>query len=75
MRGSCGKTVRGSFVGTWMGKTTELEISIWSSKIRIILIEIRGWKNLMKNVDFDEPTSFLDHKIWDAFNVNVNRTK
>ena len=22
------------------------------------------WKNLMKNVDLDEPTSFLDHEYW-----------
>ena len=33
-------------------------------------------KKLMKNVDLDEPTSFLDHVyIWDALNVNVKRNE
>ena len=33
------------------------------------------WKKLMKHVDLDEPTSFLDHIFLDALNVNANRTK
>ena len=34
------------------------------------------WKKLMNLVDLGEPTSFLDHVyIWDALNVNANRTK
>ena len=33
------------------------------------------WKKLMKNVELDEPTSFLDHVYWDALNVNANRMK
>ena len=83
------ETVWGSSVGTWMGKSTELEVSICSSKTRIILVGRRGckmaakkqnmapmWKKVMELVDLDEPTSFLGHeKIWDALNVNVNRTK
>ena len=28
----------------------------------------------MKNVDVDEPTSFLDLYTWDALNANANRT-
>ena len=37
-----GKTVRGSSVEAWMGKSTELGMSICSSKTRIILIGVRG---------------------------------
>ena len=52
-----------------MGKSTELGMSIYSQKARIILIKMAGkqqhmdpmWKKLMRNVDLDEPTSFLDH--------------
>ena len=32
------------------------------------------WKNLMKNVDIDEPTSFPD-STWDALSVNANRMR
>ena len=41
---SCGvgKTVRGSSVGTWMEKKTDLRMSICSSKPRIIHIGVRG---------------------------------
>ena len=56
-----------------MGKSTELGMSICSSKTRTILIGIcgchqNGWKEaeygshvekMMKNEDIDEPTSFL----------------
>ena len=34
------------------------------------------WKKLMKNVDQDEPTSFLDHVCFgDVLNVNAKRMK
>ena len=71
-----GKTVRGNSCGTWMGKSTELRVSVCSSKARIVLIGVcvddikmtgkkqnmtSMWKKLMRNVDLDEPTSFLDH--------------
>ena len=63
--------------------STELEILLVHRK-QGFKIGIRGhqnvwnmkapmWKKLMELVDLDEPTSFLD--IWDALNVNVNRTK
>ena len=39
---SCGKTVRGRPDGTWLGKSTELGMSVNSSKTWIILIGIRG---------------------------------
>ena len=45
-----GKTIRRSLIKTWMGENSELGMFVRSSKTR-----------LMKNVDFDEPTSFLDH--------------
>ena len=74
-RSVMGKTIRESFVRTWVGQSFELGMSVCSSKTRIILIDVRerhknGWKEadcdshlekLMKNVDLDEPTSFLDH--------------
>ena len=67
-----GRTVRGSSVGTWMGKSAELGMSVCSSKLFLSVyvdeIKMAGkkqymvfmWKKLMKNVDLDEPTSFLD---------------
>ena len=34
------------------------------------------WKKLMRDVDIDEPTSFLDHeKAWDALNGNAKQTR
>ena len=47
-------------------KSTKLRMSVFSSKTRIILIGKKQilasmWKKSMKNVDLDEPTSFLDH--------------
>ena len=70
-----------------MGKRTELGMSVCSSN-KTILVGIRGrdqngWKKaehapiskkLVELVDPDEPTSFLEY-IWDALNVNANRTK
>ena len=64
-----GETVGWCFNGTWMGKSAELGMPVCSPKTRIISVSICGqkqkmapmWKKLMKNVDFEEPTSFLDH--------------
>ena len=53
------KTLRGSSMGTWMAKSTESGMSICSYVDDISMAPM--WKKLMKNVDFDEPTSFLDH--------------
>ena len=36
------KTIRGSSAGAWMGKSTELEMSICSSETKMILIGTRG---------------------------------
>ena len=47
-------------------------ISKWLVKSRIWLPCGKRW---MKNVDIDEPTSFLAHITWDALNVNANRMK
>ena len=72
-----GKTDRGSSAGAWMVKSTELGTSIlvienkdysyrhtwmtlkWLERSRTWIP--CGRKKLMKNVDLDEPTSFLDH--------------
>ena len=37
-----GKTIRGSSTVTWMGKSTELGMSMLSSKTMITLVGIRG---------------------------------
>ena len=67
------KTVRGSLNGTWMGESAELETLFVHRKQGLFLsgyvddIKMAGkkqaptWKQLMNNVDLDEPTSFLDH--------------
>ena len=62
--------------GTWMGKSAELGMSFLfienkdcSNRCTWIISKITGkkqnmapmWKKLMKIVDLDEPTSFLDH--------------
>ena len=52
-RPSVGKTIRGSFVGAWMAKSTELGRSICASETWIILIGIRGWhQNGWKRVEY-----------------------
>ena len=33
------------------------------------------WKKLMKDVDIEDPTTFLDHFIQDAFEGNANQTR
>ena len=61
--------------GTWIGKSTELGLFFVFRKQGLFLsvyvddVKMAGkkqnlapmWKKLMKNVDLDEPTSFLDH--------------
>ena len=70
-----GKTIRRSFIRTWMGESTDLGMFVCSWRTRAVLIGIRGRqkmsgkkekmvpmrKNMMKHLDLDEPTSFLDH--------------
>ena len=72
-----------------MGKRTQLECPFVHRKQGLFLsvygpfVQMAGkmqimapmWKKLMKNEDLGESTSFLDMCIWDALNVNVNRTK
>ena len=70
------KTIRRSSIWTRMGKVPNWECQFFSSKTWIVLVGVRGqdvkiagknqnmapmWKKLMKNVDLEEPTSFLDH--------------
>ena len=64
-----------SSVGAWLGKSTKLGMFFCSLKTRNYLLSIHVddmkmagkqnmvpmWKKLMRNVDIDEPTSFLDH--------------
>ena len=70
-----GKTIKRGFVRTSMGKNTELGTHVCSSKQVLFLsvyvddIKLAGkkqnvdpmWKELIKLVDLEEPTSFLDH--------------
>ena len=68
----------GVLIRTWMGKSTELGMSVCSQETRTILIglcltTLRGlerkqhiapmWKKLMKDVDLDEPTSFFRSRL------------
>ena len=67
-----GKTIWRRFFWTWMGEITELDcmfvyreqgfISLWKCGWhRNRWKEAPMWKKLVKHVDIDEPTSFLDH--------------
>ena len=70
-----GKTVRKSIDGTWLGKSSDLGMSIRSQKNQNYSHRstwmtskagkkqhlARLWKKLMKDVDTEEPTSFHDH--------------
>ena len=70
-----GKTIRRSFIRTWMGKVPNWEcLSIRSSKTtaycQYMWMTSKWWQEaeygfhveqLLRNVDIDEPTSFLDH--------------
>ena len=70
-----GTTIRRSSTETWMGKSTELGMSVCSSKTRIIFVSTCGWhygwkeaekgshvEDNEQNVDLEEPTSFFDHR-------------
>ena len=57
-----GETIRRSFIGTWMGENSELGMYVDDIKKagnKQNMARMR--KKLMKNVDIDEPTSFIDH--------------
>ena len=71
-----GTAIRRSINGTWMGESIKMGMLICTQKTNVILIGIRVddikmtgkkqilapiWKKLMKNVDIEEPTSFLEH--------------
>ena len=69
-----GKTIRKSIDGTWLGKSTKLRMLIRSQKTKILSVNVADinmtgkkhnmvplLKKLMKDVDIEEPTSFLDH--------------
>ena len=72
-----GKTIGGSAIGTWMGRSAKVRMSVCSPKTRIIFsvyvvdIKISGkkqnmapiWKKLIKNVGLEEPTSLLDRTL------------
>ena len=81
---SCGKTVRGVllrlpnwecfFVHRIQGSFSSVcvdDIRMTGKKQNLAPM----WKKLMKLVEFDEQTSFLDDVTWDALNVNAKRTK
>ena len=85
-----GKTIRGSSVGTWMGKSTKLGMSVSSTKTRIILNGIRVddeksmersriWlpcgRDRWKMWMLVNPHHFLTMCIWDVLNVNAKRMK
>ena len=70
-----GKTDRESIEGTWLGKVSNCECFFVHTQQKLFLsvyvddIKMAGkkqnsapmWKKLMKDVDIEEPTSFLDH--------------
>ena len=70
-----GKTIRRSFIRTWMGKVSNWECLFVHRRHWLFLIGTRGrqkmarmkrnmapmCKNMRKHVDLEEPTSFLDH--------------
>ena len=68
-----GETVREITCGTWMGKSDKLGM-LMSSQVLFLSVHVDDikmagrkkdlapmWKKLIKNVDIEEPTSFLDH--------------
>ena len=85
-----GKTVRGSSNGTWMGKSTELGMSVCSSKTRILLFlyswMISKWlersrtcfpcgRNSWKLLILEKRHHFLTTYTWGVPNVNANQKK
>ena len=85
-----GKTIWGISIGIWVGKSTDLGRSFCSPKTRMILIGVCGWHRsgwkksrmwLQCGRNWRSLWSLTNHHhistmyIWDALNVNVNRTK
>ena len=74
------KTVRRSDDGAWMGKSAESENKDYSYRCMWTILKMAGkkqnmapmWKKWMKNVDLDEPTSFLDHVNFGCNQRNCN---
>ena len=84
------ETVRGSFNGTWMEKSTELGMFVGAPSARSILVGIRGWhQSLLERSKISVPCGnnwwntliweslrrFLITSRWDASNANVNRVE
>ena len=60
-----GKTDRGGSIGPWMGKGTELGMSICSTKTWIFLIGIRGWcLNGWKQAEHGSLVEEIDETCW-----------
>ena len=60
-----GKTMRGSSIGTWMGKRTYLGMFVCSSKTMIIFISTRGWhQNGCKEAECGSHVEEIDGKRW-----------
>ena len=72
-----GERIRGSFIWTWMGNSTKLGMYFLTSKTRVISDIFCGWhqngwnakqnmvplwKKFMKDVDLEDPPSYLDHE-------------
>ena len=83
-----GKTIRRSFIRTWMGEGTAVGMYVRSSKTRIIFVSMSGWhQNGWKETEYgshveeiDEkmwiltnPHHFLTMKTWDVLSANANR--
>ena len=72
---SCGKGILKKHWWNLVGKSAKLGMLIRAQKTKVILIGLCGWhqncrkkqnlgpmwKKLMKNIDIEEPTTFLDH--------------
>ena len=55
------KTVRGGFIGTWIGKSSELGMSIRSSETRIVLVGLRWWhQNGWKKAEYGSNVEEFD---------------
>ena len=53
-----GETIRGRSIGTWLGTSAALGIYVCSRRKADFGSHV---EKILKNVDNDEPTSFLDH--------------
>ena len=80
------KTIRASFMRTWMGDSTQLECMFVHRQHGLVSVSTCGddtemagkeqtmvpmWKKLMNNADSDEPTSFLQ-PVWRPLALIVN---